>query len=183
MKYLIFSDIHGSSYYMEKVLNAFEKEKCDKLICLGDLLYHGPRNDLPHGHNPKEVVRMINNYKDKIVMVKGNCEAEVDQMVLDFPIFDFSSISDNSILLTHGHHINPENPIDVTKGSIVFYGHTHVSKSEVVNGVYYINPGSVSLPKLNTKHSFVILEETQNKRIISWVEADGQILEQLEIER
>ena len=170
MKYLIFSDVHGSSYYMSKIIHYFKKFHCDKLICLGDLLYHGPRNNLPYGHNPKEVVKLINEYKDRILMVKGNCEAEVDQMVLDFPIYETANLFDKrNIVLTHGHHINPTNPIPVLEGSIVFYGHTHISKVDLVEGVYYINPGSISLPKDNTKHRFIVLEDD----LCEWYDSDG----------
>lgn len=159
MKYLIFSDIHGSSYYMDIILDFFDKSDCDKMLCLGDLLYHGPRNDLPYGHNPKAIVQRINKYRDDIIMVKGNCEAEVDQMVLDFKIYDDYILDDNKIYLTHGQHINPEHPLNNNAVKIVFFGHTHVPTITKVNGTFYINCGSVSLPKENSGHSFIVFEK------------------------
>ena len=160
MKLLICSDVHGSSYYMEKVISAFNEKKCDKIVILGDLLYHGPRNDLPHGHHPKGVIKLVNEYKEKIIMVKGNCEAEVDQMVLEFPINElvYMNVCDRDCYFTHGHKYGPSNPLPACKGSLVFYGHTHVTKHEDIDGVSYINPGSTSLPKQNTKNGFIVFD-------------------------
>ena len=164
MKYLIISDIHGSSYYLKKVLEVFYKEKCDKILILGDILYHGPRNDLPREYNPKEVIKLLNGIKDKIIAIKGNCDAEVETMVLDFPILDLALVSDElNMYLTHGHHFNAEKPLNVEKGSIVLYGHTHIHLISNVDGVIYLNPGSISLAKGDGINSFAIKENNHIK--------------------
>ena len=106
MKWMIASDIHGSAFYCEKMLKAFEREQADKLLLLGDILYHGPRNDLPKGYAPKKVIELLNNIKEKILCVRGNCDAEVDQMVLEFPVLaDYMLLFDGTcaIYATHGH--------------------------------------------------------------------------------
>ena len=156
--YIICSDIHGSIDSISKVVEFFSLNQFDKLIILGDLLYHGPRNDIPKGYNPKEVINLLNPLKDKIIMVKGNCEAEVDQMVLDFKISNKRKIKygDKRLCLEHGHHLDKENN-EYRVGDIVFYGHTHVSKVEVIDDITYINPGSVTIPKENTKKTFIAL--------------------------
>ena len=162
MKYLIISDIHGSSYYLRKVLNYFDELKCDKILILGDILYHGPRNDLPKEYNPKEVIKLLNPLKDKIIAVKGNCDGEVDSMVLNFPILDLALVADGfNMYMTHGHHFNPENRLNVESGSVVLYGHTHVHKIDNINGVTYLNPGSISLAKGDLINSFAIKEDNK----------------------
>lgn len=161
MKYFVISDIHGSYYYFEKAMKQYDLLKCDKLLILGDMLYHGPRNDLPYGHDVKKLIQALNLRSKEIIAVKGNCEAEVDQMVLNFPINDFASVHflNHDLYLTHGHHINPEHPIPLNKGSVVLYGHTHIYDYKVVDDVIYFNPGSISLPKNNTLHSFATIDE------------------------
>ncbi len=162
MRYLIISDIHGSSYYLKKVLNYFETLKCDKILILGDILYHGPRNDLPKEYNPKEVIKLLNHLKDKIIAVKGNCDAEVDSMVLDFPILDLALVNDNFYMyMTHGHRFNPDNKLNIESGSVVLYGHTHIHKIDDVDGVTYLNPGSISLAKGDLINSFAIKEDNK----------------------
>ena len=159
MKYLIFSDIHGSKYYTQKVIDVFYKEKCDKIIILGDVLYHGPRNDLPKDYNPKEVITMLNNLSDKIICVKGNCDAEVDEMVLDFKIEKEYILNDSlNVYLTHGHHLDFNNLSPLDNIDIVLYGHTHMHKIETINNIAYINPGSISIPKGDLINSFAIME-------------------------
>lgn len=160
--YVICSDIHGSISTFKKVVDFFIINKFDKLIILGDLLYHGPRNDIPKNYNPKEIIKLINPLKDKVIMVKGNCESEVDQMVLDFKIYNQRQIKyKNKILhLVHGHHLDKENN-KYKNGDIVFYGHTHISKFEVINEVKFINPGSITIPKENTKKSFIVLHDSR----------------------
>ena len=155
--YVICSDVHGSITTLRKVVDFFLINKFDKLIILGDLLYHGPRNDIPKGYNPKEVIKLLNPIKNKILMVRGNCDAEVDQMVLDFKIHSKKKLKYNSknIFLEHGHHMDKNNKFQ--SGDIVFYGHTHVSKFEIINGVKFINPGSITIPKENTKKTFMVL--------------------------
>ncbi len=161
MKLLIASDIHGSAYWCEKLMALAESDQPDKLVLLGDLLYHGPRNDLPRDYAPKKVIPMLSAWKEKIIAVRGNCEAEVDQMVLPFPcLADFSQllVDDKCLYLTHGHHANPENLPPLPEGSIFLSGHTHVKIDEVHNGIRCLNPGSVSIPK-DGSHSCLIYED------------------------
>lgn len=161
MKLMIASDIHGSYYYCDKLVKAFNEEKADKLVLLGDILYHGPRNDLPCEYEPKKVINILNGIKDKILCVRGNCDTEVDQMVLEFPVMaDYAVLNiDGTVMyLTHGHHYNPDNLLPMNNGEILLYGHTHIPKDEIVNGIRCINPGSVSIPKENSNNSYVIFE-------------------------
>ena len=161
MKLLIASDIHGDIESAEILINVFNKEKCDKIVLLGDILYHGPRNDLPGRYAPKEVISLLNKYKDRILAVRGNCDTEVDQMVLDFPVLaDYALLYDASVTLyaTHGHVYNPDNPPPLANGSVLLCGHTHVTKAEKYEHFTYINPGSVSIPKENTSRGYVIYE-------------------------
>ena len=169
MKVMFASDIHGSFYYTKLLVEAFKKGNYDKLILLGDILYHGPRNDLPLEYAPKKVIPLLNELKNDIICVQGNCDAEVDQMVLDFPILKESALLINNTMfyLTHGHVHGPNNPINISKG-VVLYGHTHVIKDEIINNVHYINPGSVSIPKEILIHSFG--EIVDNKIIIKNLE-------------
>ena len=162
MKFLIASDIHGSAFWCKKLLDLAEKEQPDKLILLGDILYHGPRNDLPRDYAPKQVIPMLSQWKEKILCVRGNCEAEVDQMVLPFPCMaDYAVVEgEETLFLTHGHLWNPEKLPPLTEGSVFLYGHTHVKKDETVNGIRCLNPGSVSIPK-DGSHSCMILENGQ----------------------
>lgn len=162
MKFLIASDIHGSSLYCEQLFNAVKREEVDKILLLGDLLYHGPRNDLPDEYAPKSVIRTLNDHKDKIIAVRGNCDTEVDQMVLDFPIMaDYCILlcGNHVVYATHGHHLNPENPPKLNNGDILLTGHTHVTVCEEREGFYYINPGSVSIPKSDTERGYIIFED------------------------
>ena len=161
MKLLIASDIHGSAYWCRKLVEQIEARKPDKLILLGDLLYHGPRNDLPRDYAPKQVIPMLSRYKDIIIAVRGNCEAEVDQMVLPFPCMaDFCQLflHGKTFYLTHGHHFNPDNLPPLPEGSIFLSGHTHVKLDEVRNGIRCLNPGSVSIPK-DGSHSCLLYED------------------------
>ena len=150
MKFIIASDIHGSAFWCSRLMDLVREEKPDKLILLGDLLYHGPRNDLPRDYCPKQVIPMLSEYSDIIIAVRGNCEAEVDQMVLPFPCMaDFSQllVDGKTFYLTHGHHHNPDNLPPLPEGSIFLSGHTHVKIDKVINGIRCLNPGSVSIPK------------------------------------
>lgn len=161
MKLLIASDIHGSAYWCSRLCEEIKKETPDKVVLLGDLLYHGPRNDLPRDYAPKQVIPMLNAMRESIIAVRGNCEAEVDQMVLTFPCMaDFSQIfADGSTLyLTHGHHANPDNLPPLPAGSIFLFGHTHVKMDKLVNGIRCLNPGSVSIPK-DGSHSYLLYED------------------------
>lgn len=161
MKFIIASDIHGDSICAEKIIEVFKTQKADKLLLLGDILYHGPRNDLPAGYNPKKVIPLLNSIKEKIVCVRGNCDAEVDQMVLEFPITaDFVTLTDGdkTLFLTHGHIFNKENMPDLKQGDIMLCGHTHIKTDEIFNGIRIINPGSVSIPKDGSR-SFIIYQD------------------------
>lgn len=160
MKLLIASDIHGSAYYCGKLMEVLERERPDKLLLLGDLLYHGPRNDLPRDYAPKQVIEMLSAHKDIITAVRGNCEAEVDQMVLPFSCMaDFAQLEVDGKLfhLTHGHHENPDALPPLPEGSVFLSGHTHVKMDEVRGGIRCINPGSVSIPK-DGSHSCMIYQ-------------------------
>ena len=162
MKLMIVSDIHGSAYYCEKMLQAYQKEKADKLLILGDILYHGPRNDLPKEYNPKLVIEMLNNIKEEILCVRGNCDTEVDQMVLKFPVmaeYCILYLGKRMIFATHGHVFNKEHLPMLKKGDILLNGHFHIPKCEKFEDYIYMNPGSVSIPKENSEHSYMILDQ------------------------
>ena len=153
------SDIHGSALWCGKMLSAFDASGADRLLLLGDVLYHGPRNDLPEGYAPKQVIAMLSPYKDRILCVRGNCEAEVDQMVLPFACMaDYALLECDGIpmYLTHGHHANPDN-LPALTGGVFLSGHTHVKLDKLVDGVRCLNPGSVSIPK-DGSHSCLIFE-------------------------
>ena len=161
MKLVIASDIHGSAAWCRKVMDVVEQEAPDKLVLLGDLLYHGPRNPLPDEYDPKAVASMLNGAKELIVSVRGNCEAEVDQMMLEFPCMaDYTWIVDGEqqLYLTHGHLWDPDNLPPLQKGTAFVYGHFHVKRNEVVDGVKLFNPGSAGLPKDGT-HSVGLYED------------------------
>ena len=161
MKLLIASDIHGSAYYCKMLIDAFEREKADKILLLGDILYHGPRNDLPRDYAPKRVISMLNPLKNRIFCVRGNCDTEVDQMVLDFPILaDYAVIpvGERVIYATHGHIYNENNLPPLNSGDILLNGHTHIPKCTDRKDYIYMNCGSVSIPKENSSHSYMITE-------------------------
>ena len=161
MKYMIASDIHGSALYARKMAEAFRREEADRLILLGDLLYHGPRNDLPEGYAPKEVIALLNGLKDRIFCVRGNCEAEVDQMVLEFPVMaEYTTLvleNGRTLFATHGHHFDPDHLPPIPAGSAFAFGRVHVKHLEWKDGILILNPGSVSIPKDGT-HSYMTYE-------------------------
>ena len=160
MKLMIASDIHGSSYYCDLLLKRYREEEPDKLLLLGDLLYHGPRNALPDIYDTKSVIEMLNSIRDGILCICGNCDSDVDQMVLEFPIMaDYALlyIDGIEIYATHGHVINQNKPLPGMKG-VMLCGHTHVPKIEECGDFVYLNPGSVSIPKGGSRHSYMILE-------------------------
>ncbi len=162
MKWMIASDLHGSAYYCRKMLEAFEREGADRLFLLGDLLYHGPRNDLPREYAPKEVIPLLNGKKEKLLCVRGNCDAEVDQMVLEFPVLaDYAvlPVGRRLIYATHGHIYHVKNLPPLAPGDVLLHGHTHVPAwTEFGQGNLYLNPGSVSIPMENSPHSYMTLE-------------------------
>ena len=164
MKWMIASDLHGSAYYCKKMVEAFEREGADRLLMLGDLLYHGPRNDLPEEYAPKEVIAMLNGIREKLFCVRGNCDTEVDQMVLTFPILaDYCLLEEKGVLIfaTHGHHYNLSAPPLLKKGDILLHGHTHIPAWQETETFTYLNPGSVSIPKEGSRHSYMTLENDE----------------------
>lgn len=165
MKLMIASDLHGSAYYTRLLLTAMDREQPDRLLLLGDLLYHGPRNDLPREYAPKQVIEMLNARKSQILCVRGNCEAEVDQMVLEFPVLsEFGVVFADGLTLymLHGHK---NLDIPVLPGDILLCGHTHVPAVRKDGGHYYVNPGSVSIPKEGSCHGYMMLENRQLRHV------------------
>ena len=175
MKLMIASDIHGSAYYCREMLKCFDQEQVDRLLLLGDLLYHGPRNDLPKEYAPKEVASLLNSRKDRLLCVRGNCDAEVDQMVLEFPILaDYCILYAGShmIFATHGHHFNEAAMPPMQPGDILLHGHTHIPAwKSIGSSSLYLNPGSVSIPKGDSVHSYMILTEDE----VLWKDLDGAV--------
>ena len=178
IKWMIASDIHGSAHYCEKMLEAFCAERADRLILLGDLLYHGPRNDLPEGYDPKSVIRLLNGYRGKILAVRGNCEAEVDQMVLEFPVMaDYAllGLCGRTVFLTHGHIHNRSSLPPLSDGDILLHGHTHIPEcveypaADGLPSYVYMNPGSVSIPKEGTWRGYMILQNG----VFVWKDLEG----------
>ncbi len=166
MKYIIASDIHGSAKYCRALVERFKEEKADKLLLLGDILYHGPRNPLPEEYSCQDVAALLNPMKDRIVAVRGNCDAEVDQMVLEFPCMaDYAVLTvkamagERTVFVTHGHLFNEENVPPHSNGTILLHGHTHVPVCRAHEDYVYINPGSVSIPKEGSCHSYISLED------------------------
>lgn len=177
MKYMIASDLHGSAYYCRKMLEAFENEGAKRLILLGDLLYHGPRNDLPREYAPKEVIAMLNPRKEEILCVRGNCDTEVDQMVLEFPIladYGFLYEKGHMIFITHGHVFNEKNLPMLKKGDILLHGHTHVPVCREHEDYVYMNPGSVSIPKEGSAHSYMTYEDG----VFLWKNLEGEVYQE-----
>lgn len=179
MKYMFASDIHGSAWYCRRLLEEYRRSGADRLILLGDILYHGPRNDLPKEYNPKEVIAMLNQIKEEIYAVRGNCEAEVDQMVLEFPVMaDYAVLVLNGLTFyaTHGHVYNQEHLLPMKKGDILIHGHTHLLKAEEADGVFVLNPGSVAIPKGGNPATYAILEE-KRFRILDF---DGNVVKEMD---
>lgn len=174
MKYLVISDIHGSKYYANKINEIYQKENPDKIILLGDLYYHGPRKSLTKEYNPMEVAKILNNLKEKILCVKGNCDAEVDEMISDFKFNDNIYMNNKGLkfLFTHGHKYNINNIPDNV--DVLIYGHLHTGFIKEKDGVIYVNSGSISLPKNDTKNSYLIIDE--NKIILK--DIDGNTIDE-----
>lgn len=172
-KIMIASDIHGSAYYCKKMLERYNEEGATRLVLLGDILYHGPRNDLPRDYAPKEVINLLNPLRNEIICIRGNCDTEVDQMVLDFNVLceqAFLSLNGKDIVMVHGHKLDEKNMPALKQGDYLLCGHTHVPKYEKRENYTYLNPGSVSIPKEKSKHSYMILEDK-----FYWKDLDGNI--------
>lgn len=178
MKVLVISDIHGSSYYARKIEEIVERENPEKIVLLGDLYYHGPRNELSQEYAPMEVAKILNSLKDKLMVVKGNCDAEVDEMISEFKFEDhiLTNINGKNIYFTHGHKYNIEN-IPYEDFDILIYGHIHQGFIQEKEGYLFANPGSISLPKGGTEHSYLILEENQ----ITLKDVYGRILQEYKL--
>ncbi|MBQ2061951.1 MAG: phosphodiesterase [Oscillospiraceae bacterium] len=162
MKWMVASDLHGSATVCEKLLEAFRRESADKLLLLGDLLYHGPRNPLPEGYDPKQCCELLNGYRSEILCVRGNCDAEVDQMVLEFPImadYLLLQLGRHTVFATHGHVWHPEHPPLMGPGFILLCGHTHHAACDLFPDFLYLNPGSPALPKGSDHRGYLVLEE------------------------
>ena len=182
MNVWIASDIHGSALYCRKLLDLMEKRGADRLVLLGDLLYHGPRNDLPEGYDPKAVFAMLNSVKERILCVHGNCDAEVDQMVLEFPIMaDYMALflEGRMVFVTHGHLFNEENLPNFNPGDVLIHGHTHVRAAADRGAYFFLNPGSMALPKGDGVHSYMVYEDG----VFTTKDMDGAVLETLDIRR
>ncbi len=180
LKLFFISDIHGSIYYLNEALEKFKEEDCDYIVLLGDALYHGPRNPLPKEYNPKEVALLLNQHKDKIIAVRGNCDSEVDQMVIDYPMMgDYSIILHNSrrLFLTHGHIYNKDNLPNLSEGDVLIHGHTHIPVAKKLENIYIINPGSITLPKENNPNSYGILDND----IFEIKDLEGNIIKKIDL--
>lgn len=178
MKWMIASDIHGSAHWCGRMLERFDREGAERLVLLGDLLYHGPRNPLPEGYAPMEVAALLNARRDHILAVRGNCDAEIDQMVLDFPMMADYALLDGGafcVFVTHGHLFNSSALPPLAKGGILLHGHTHVPAREQQESHIYLNPGSVALPKGDTPHSYMTLENG----VFTWKDMDGEAFMEL----
>lgn len=161
MKWMIASDLHGSAACCRRLLDAYQREEAQRLVLLGDLLYHGPRNPFPEDYDPPAVTAMLNGVKDQLLCVRGNCDSEVDQMVLEFPMlaeYAFFALDGVNVFATHGHNYGPENPPPLRRGDVLLCGHFHLPIRQPRDGYTYLNPGSLALPKDGTPHSYLVLD-------------------------
>ena len=180
MKIMVASDIHGSAYFCEKLIKAYREEKADRLLLLGDILYHGPRNPLPKDYDPKKVADMLNGIAGELLCVRGNCDAEVDQMVLGFPImaeYCILYIGKRMVFATHGHRFNEETPPLLKKGDILLNGHTHIPKLKEHGNYIYMNPGSVSMPKAESSNSYMMISRDE----VLWKDIEGNCFKRFEV--
>jgi len=181
MKLFFISDIHGSLSNLNKAIELFNKEKADKIVILGDVLYHGPRNPLPDEYNPAEVAEVLNRHKDKIIAVRGNCDSEVDQMIIEYPMMEtytMIQLEDRKFFLSHGHVYSPEELPPLNTGDIFAFGHIHLPIAEKQNDIYIFNPGSISLPKENNPKSYGIFADNT----LSVKTFDGKVLRKTTVE-
>lgn len=182
MKILFASDIHGSAYYCKRLLEIYEASGAERLILLGDILYHGPRNDLPKEYAPKQVIAMLNQYKNEIYAIRGNCDTEVDQMVLEFPIMaDYGLLCFDGLTFyaTHGHVYNEDHLPPMQPGDILIHGHTHLLRADKIGDITVLNPGSVSIPKGGNLNTYALLDGNT----FSIRSLDGDVVKELELER
>ena len=181
MKLMIASDIHGSSLYCKQLVDAFWREGADRLLLLGDILYHGPRNKLPNEYDTQAVAIMLNEIKDKLLCVRGNCDAEAEQLVLKFSVmaeYAVLSIGDRLVYATHGHKFNLDNLPPLQKGDILLHGHTHIPAWEKFgDDNLYLNPGSVSIPKMDSEHGYMIIEDSR----CQWKTLDGIVYHEINL--
>lgn len=180
MKLFFISDIHGSLYYTKKALEAYEKENADYIVILGDELYHGPRNPLTKEYNPMEVAQLLNGYADRIIAVRGNCDSEVDELVINYPIrADYSAIlyEGRRLFLTHGHIFSEDNMPKLSDGDVFIFGHIHTPIAEKRGNIYIINPGSISLPKEGYPNSYGVLEGS----IFKIMDFDGNAFKKIDL--
>ena len=178
MKLMIASDLHGSSFYCRKLMERMDMEQPDKLLLLGDLLYHGPRNALPELYDTAEVAKMLNERKKSLLCVRGNCDTEVDQMVLLFPIladYCLVELDGHTVFATHGHRFNRENLPPMGMGDILLHGHTHIPENGSCGDIRILNPGSASIPKMNSDHSYMLYENGS----FFWKNLDGEVYDTL----
>ena len=178
MKFLIASDIHGSAYYTQKIVEILEKEKADKLVLLGDIFNHGPRNPLPQEYAPLKVAEILNDIKDKLIVVEGNCDSQVDTMIAEFDFIPHILLTskDKTVFCTHGHLFNKDCP-PKTKFDAVVYGHFHTGFIERKGDTLYANAGSISLPKNGTPNSYIILEDG----VLTLKDLSGEIIKKEQI--
>lgn len=180
MKIFFISDIHGSLYYLEKALELYKEEGANFIVLLGDALYHGPRNPLPEQYNPQAVANLLNQYKDKIIAIRGNCDSEVDQMLIEYPMMsDYSIILYNNrrLFLTHGHIYNEDNLPNLSENDVLVHGHTHVPVAKKHNKIYILNPGSTTLPKENNPNSYAILEDN----LFQIKDLEGNVIKEIKL--
>ena len=178
MKWMIASDIHGNADSCEKMIRRFEEEKADRLVLLGDLLYHGPRNEVTEGYQPKAVAGMLNGIREKLLCVRGNCEAEVDQMMLDFPVMAEYALLDTGkkmIFATHGHVWNEDHLPPLQPGDVLLHGHTHIPLHTERNGILCVNPGSVTISKNGSPLGYMTFEDG----LFLWKTLEGEEYDRL----
>ncbi len=178
MKWIIASDLHGDADCCRTLLEALEREQAGRMLLLGDLLYHGPRNDLPAGYRPKEVIELLSAVKERLCCVRGNCEAEVDQLVLPFPVMaDYAllPLGERTVFATHGHVWNAQHLPPLCPGDVLLHGHTHVPTWEPAGDVWVLNPGSAALPKEGWPKGYLTLEENT----FVWKELSGEAYHRL----
>lgn len=174
MKLMFISDIHGSDFWLDKALDVYEKGRFDRLVILGDVLYHGPRNPLPEGYEPKGVLEKLNDISEEIIAIRGNCDSEVDQMVLTFRVLNEEShliLEDKDFFLCHGHHLDEDNLPILRPGTVICHGHTHIPRIDQIGNYTIFNPGSIALPKNGTPHCYGVYEEGK----LSVLSLDGEV--------